>query len=194
MERITKRDFLKLSSYVLIGLGFGGLIKWVGKGRQFLRPPGAFSEAHFRSLCLSCGKCEEVCPQNVIRPVLLEEDPSCPGTPQLDFSDNYCNLCMKCIQVCPTGALMPIRQKEVLLGIAKVLPERCVRWLGKSCGGGCLNRCPFKAVRVDRNDRPVVVEDLCIGCGICELGCSLSANEIYTKGIVVYPVDKMVRG
>jgi ferredoxin-type protein NapF len=184
---VSRRSFLKLVAYGSIMFGLGGLFKLLGKGHQLLRPPGALSEGHFRSLCLSCGKCEEICPQKVIRPVLFKDDSGSAGTPCLDFSSNYCNLCMKCTHICPTGALLPIPQKDVLIGIAKVIPERCAPWMERSCGHGCSNCCPFKAIIFDGRNRPIVKPELCMGCGICEVACSLSANEFFTKGIVVYP-------
>ncbi len=188
-RRISRRDFLIFPAYLTIGLGIGAILKLSGRGRLFLRPPGAISEASFRALCLSCGKCEEICPQLVIRPVMLKEDPGSAGTPQLDFSSNYCNLCMKCIEICPTGALLPVRQKDVRIGVAKVISERCSPWLGRSCGHGCINTCPFGAITADGQNRPKIKPELCVGCGICEVLCSLSTNEVFTKGIVVFPVD-----
>ena len=189
---VSRRDFLKITIQGLALIALGGFVRLLdlaGGKKLILRPPGALSEEHFRALCLSCGKCEEVCPQNVIRPVLFEEDPGSNGTPRLDFSSNYCNLCMECTHICPTGALLPIPQKDVSIGIAKVITDRCTPWLGRSCGHGCMNCCPFKAILADSSNRPVVKNYLCIGCGICEVSCSLSANEFFTKGIVVYPVN-----
>ena len=189
-KRMGRRDLLKLAAQGLAVLALAGSVRFIDLargGRGILRPPGALSEEHFRALCLPCGKCEEICPQGVIRPVRLEENIETAGSPRLSFAENYCNLCMECTKACPTGALQPIQQSEALIGIAKVITDRCVAWLGKSCGRGC-NRCPFNAILMDGQNRPVINPELCKGCGICEVGCSLSINEFFTKGILVYPV------
>ncbi|MCZ7551368.1 MAG: hypothetical protein B6D39_12955 [Anaerolineae bacterium UTCFX2] len=183
---LSRKAFLGVAGGAAAMLGLGGIFKFIGKGDQMLRPPGALSEEHFRSLCIACGKCEDICPQKVIFPVHFEEDPGSVGTPRLDFGDNYCNLCMECTQICPTGALAPISQSEVRIGIAKVLETRCVVWLDRSCNR-CVGQCPFRAIALDRQNRPYVKPELCVGCGICEKICALTAKKGFTKGIVVFP-------
>jgi len=183
---LSRKAFLGLAGGAAAMLGLGGIIKIIGRGDQLLRPPGALSEEHFRALCIACGKCEDICPQKVIFPVHFEEDPGSVGAPRLSFADNYCNLCMKCTQVCPTGALEPIKQSEARIGIAKVIETRCVVWLGRSCNR-CVPQCPFRAILLDREGRPYVKPELCVGCGICERACALTAKMGFTKGIVVFP-------
>jgi ferredoxin len=136
---------------------------------------------------LSCGKCEEICSQGVILPVRLEENIETTGSPKLSFAENYCNLCMECTKICPTGALQRIRQAEALIGIAKVISDRCSAWTGGNCNF-CVTRCPFRAIRTDGSGRPYVVAELCTGCGICEQACRLTAGKGFTKGIVVFPI------
>lgn len=191
-RRISRREALILAAYGLTVFALGGSVRFIDltkEGRGILRPPGALNEEHFRSLCLSCGKCQEVCPQEVIRPVKLTENIETVGSPTLSFAKNYCNLCMECTKVCPTGALLPIRQSKAMIGTAKVMTERCAPWLGNSCGHGCSHSCPFNAISMDGQNRPHIKSELCVGCGICVVACSLSANEFFTKGIIVFPLS-----
>lgn len=190
-KSISRRDFLKITIQGLGLVALGGFVRLLdlaGEKKLILRPPGALSEEHFRALCLPCGKCEEVCPQQVIQPVVLEESLETVGSPRLSFAENYCNLCMKCTQVCPTGALQPIPQSQVLIGIAKVITERCIAWKGGNCDT-CVKQCPFKAIRKDNQGRPYVIPEPCTGCGICEQACRLTAKMVFTKGIIVFPID-----
>lgn len=190
-KSISRRDVLKYIIYCSAFIALGGVVKLLdlaGGRKLILRPPGALGEEHFRALCLPCGKCEEICPQKVIRSVSLEENLGTVGSPRLSFAENYCNLCMKCTQVCPTGALQPIAQSEVLIGIAKVITTRCTAWTGGNCDY-CVTKCPFQAIRKDSQGRPYVIPELCPGCGICEQACRLTAKMGFTKGIIVFPID-----
>ncbi|OJX37871.1 MAG: hypothetical protein BGO78_07430 [Chloroflexi bacterium 44-23] len=196
-KEISRRDVLKFISVGLAVVALSGSVRLAGLAQErsgILRPPGAMDEDHFRSLCLSCNKCQEVCPQEVIRPVKLTESLETAGSPTLSFAKNYCNLCMECTKICPTDALLPIRQSEARIGIAKVMAERCAPWLGNSCGHGCAHSCPFDAISMDGQNRPHIKSELCVGCGICVVACSLSANQFFTKGIVVFPIDSSEPG
>ena len=130
-----RRDLLRFAAQGLALIALGGFVRVLDLARKpdgILRPPGAISEDHFRALCLSCGKCEAICPQRVIQPVRLEEDWETAGSPRLSFAENYCNLCMLCTEACPTGALQTIRQAQARIGMAKVMTERCAAWAGGS--------------------------------------------------------------
>lgn len=188
---VNRRNFLKVLSGGSALIALGGFVRlfdfYKGNG-PFLRPPGSLSESDFRARCLKCGICEEICPQQVIQPVNMDESLEVAGTPTLSFSQNYCSLCMQCTQVCPTGALYPIAQSEVLIGIARIIPDRCAAWNGGNCDH-CATQCPFRAIQKDEQNRPYVVEELCVGCGICEWTCRLTAKMGFTKGIIVFPIN-----
>jgi ferredoxin-type protein NapG len=188
---LTRRAFLGLvgKAAIVVGLvGLGGFIRFLSLKDRFIRPPGTVPEGEFLSLCIKCQKCQEVCPTGTITPVLLAEGVASVGTPKLDFRQGYCNLCMRCIEICPTGALQPTKEEEVRLGIAQVDRERCVAFTWRGCIK-CYKECPYKAITLDSNQRPVVGASRCNGCGLCEYICPSSSLRTYTgssgKGIVV---------
>ncbi len=80
---------------------------------------------------------------------------------------------MECIAACPTGALQELPNREaVRMGIAVVDTETCFPYRGVSCRA-CWHACPFPddAIAVDGLGRPIVHEQACVGCGLCEYVC-----------------------
>ncbi len=188
---LTRRAFLVLAGQGAIFVGLGAAIRLFGQRYKFLRPPGALTESEFLSRCVKCQKCQQVCPTRVIVPALVTEDVASFGTPKLGFRLGYCDLCLDCIRVCPTGALAPTAKEAVRLGVAEVDKERCVAWSWKGCTR-CHDECPFDAIVLDSNQRPIVDAGKCNGCGLCEYICPSSSLRAYThtsgKGIVVVPL------
>ncbi len=91
---------------------------------------------------------------------------------------------MKCPAECPTGALKPIREKEeVRMGIAQINNETCLPYRGILCRA-CYERCPFYREAIILRDEiyPEVVEDKCVGCGICENVCPNEEPSIVVIG------------
>ena len=169
---------------------------------RLLRPPGVESEKEFLEKCVRCGECMKVCPRNALypdfdkgglyglfMPVLI---------PRLGYCEYNCNLCG---QVCPTGAIPKLtleEKKNSAIGLAAFDKNHCLPHAKKMNCIVCEEHCPIpeKAIRSeivverDRNgkkitlNKPYVVDELCIGCGICENKCPLegkSAIEVYSK-------------
>jgi ferredoxin len=88
---------------------------------------------------------------------------------------------------------MPIEEKPYMkIGTAAVDRHRCIAWeQNKECLV-CDEVCPFNAIEPRRAETmdgpfnvPVVREDLCTGCGICEKQCPVSgraAIEVFRFG------------
>ncbi len=156
-----------------------------------LRPPGA-RETSFLSTCIRCGACVKICPTGVLQPSTsglgLEGMWTPVLVPRLGFCDYSCNACG---QVCPTGAIPALTladKRTRVLGIAYLDTNRCLPWADARGCIVCEEMCPVSPKAIELSEetvvnaqgetvtvqRPHVVRDRCIGCGICEYQCPLN--------------------
>ncbi len=163
--------------------------------KKVLRPPGASSD--FTSRCIRCGECVKGCPTGVLQPMGLVYGLENYSTPRLATELSYCEYdCLLCQYLCPTGAIGPFTPETKKMGVARVDRSICLPFAyGQECIV-CEEHCPvptkaIKLIDVEtinpqgkrvKTKAPVVVDDLCIGCGICENKCPQSP-----KAIRVYP-------
>lgn len=137
-----------------------------------LRPPGASNDDEkFVADCIGCGLCGEVCPPKCI---LFDkrEGGNEVNTPFINPEIKACILCSKCMEVCPTEALIEVPREEVKMGIAQIDRAGCYPWVDRGVCGACVAICPLaenKAITFEFANmyRPVIVEEGCVGCGMC---------------------------
>jgi MauM/NapG family ferredoxin protein len=160
---------------------------------RLIRPPGAIPETAFLAKCIGCGECMKACPTNTLQPCLFSDGInrlySPKIVPRIAGCEEKCHLCG---HVCPTGALrkLPYEEKRFAkLGTAVIDRHRCLAWeQNKECLV-CDEVCPYNAITAymvettkGRFKVPVVDEDLCLGCGMCEQHCPV----FDTAAIVIY--------
>jgi len=154
-----------------------------------LRPPGAINENKFEDLCIRCGECMKVCITNALQPTLLETGWAGMFSPKVIPRLGYCEFnCYLCGQVCPTGAIQELtldQKHKTVIGKAVFDKNRCLPYAQLTPCIVCEEHCPvynkaihYKSVVVKDNNgnnleikQPYVIEDRCIGCGICENKC-----------------------
>jgi len=148
----------------------------------WVRPPGAVSEQLFPDMCRRSGECVRVCPVQCIK-----LDPSGykgSGAAYIDPEETACIVCADtpCMKACPTGAIVSVSREDIDLGTALWHEDTCLRRDGGSCTM-CVDRCPMgsAAIRL-REGRIEVVEDGCVGCGVCQHDC-----PTYPRSITVVP-------
>lgn len=184
-----------------VGLSALGAMVWsayVSEAKSaplILRPPGALKEADFMRACIKCGQCVEACPYHTLK--LAQPGDSKPvGTPFFIPRDIPCYMCtdIPCVPVCPTHALdeksvssIKERGKELditkaRMGLAVVDMASCIAYWGIQCDA-CYRACPImdSAIKLEyrRNPRtgkhayliPMVNNEVCTGCGLCEHAC-----------------------
>lgn len=165
-----------------------------------VRPPGA--AADFLSKCIRCAECVKVCPTGVLQPSLFESGVEGFWSPLLRTRLGYCDYsCNACGQICPTGAIPPLpleQKRQAVIGTAYIDENRCIPWASYRPCVVCEEMCPVpeKAIKLEDVEltspdgkrvhvqRPRVVADLCIGCGICEYKCPLTGSaaiRVYTR-------------
>jgi MauM/NapG family ferredoxin protein len=150
----------------------------------FLRPPGALDEQAFREQCSRCGVCVSVCPADAIK--IDSTGAIGNGAPYIVASEAPCVACdgLHCMQNCPSGALTFRPLVDIDIGTAEWKPHFCTRTtIGDDCRI-CVDQCPLgdAALVLDEAGRVKVIEDGCIGCGVCEHYCPTEP-----KSIVVIP-------
>ena len=182
----SRRGFL-VGLGTIAGGGAGFLFRLVRAGESapfLIRPPGALAEPDFLAACIRCGQCIQACPYDSL--IHAEHDSGvATGTPWVDTRETPCFLCrdhdeLLCIETCPSGALRPVEDLESIdMGLAVIDPELCLAFNGVVCRS-CWHACPYPnaAIRFDSMLRPVVVEDACIGCGLCDQACLAEKTAI----------------
>ncbi len=158
---------------------------------HLVRPPGA-RENNLLDRCIRCGECTKVCPTGGLQPGLFQSGLEGLWTPVLVPRIGYCDFsCNACGQICPTGAIPALALEEKRkrqIGSAYIDQNRCIPWSSYRTCVVCEEMCPVpdKAIRLEAVDlvspdgkpvhlqRPRVVADLCIGCGLCEYKCPLT--------------------
>ena len=189
---MNRREFFKNSikgACLCAGSGFLINLALKADDNYYLRPPGGEDEDRFLAKCIRCGLCVKACPYDTLKLATLLDSPK-NGTPFFEARKIPCYLCedLPCIKDCPTDALDKKYLKEkdgalkLKMGIAIVDSVSCVAHWGIQCDA-CYRACPLidKALKLEtkRNDRtakhafllPIVDNEVCVGCGLCELAC-----------------------
>ncbi len=154
-----------------------------------LRPPGSVPEDEFVKRCLKCGACIKVCPTHGLQPSMFESGFAGLFSPHLVPVLGECEFaCNSCGLVCPSGAIEPIEIEDkeyVPIGIAYFKRDLCIPTaIGQPCQV-CEEHCPTSPKSIIMRDEivvnsdmeevlvpvPYIVEETCIGCGICERVC-----------------------
>lgn len=153
---------------------------------NWLRPPGALDEALLKTTCVQSGECVNVCPARCIS--LDVSGQKGDGLPVIDVNHMPCVVCdgLYCMHACPSGALLPTPLADIDMGTARWREMTCVRSSGEDCTI-CVDRCPLGSAAIELADGKIhVIDDGCIGCGVCEHACPTSP-----KSIVVIPRSAM---
>jgi len=142
--------------------------------KTHLRPPGALTDDNaFIASCIGCGLCGEICPPKCIK-FHKRDGGSQVSTPYINPEQKGCTLCNKCMQVCPTDALLEVPVREVDMGIAQIDRSACYPWVDTGICGACVSICPLgnSAIRFELwNQYRPVVQQGCVGCGLCVEVC-----------------------
>lgn len=193
---LTRRRFIESAAG---GLGLMGLYRTspvnIDANEKALRPPGAVEENKFLDLCLRCQQCVGICSTTggCLQPAVGEAGLEGLWTPIADMRKGYCEYnCNLCGQVCPSGAIKPLEvadKHKFIMGLAFFDVSRCIPYYkGENCLV-CQEHCPTPDKAIKFNDvavqklgvektvrLPYVVENLCIGCGICENKCPVEGR------------------
>lgn len=202
-SRLRRRGFLtagiSLTAGCLGGAGAVALARIPGLetdsgGQPPVRPPGSVPEGDFVRMCVRCGECLRVCPNDVLQPLGLSHGLDGLWTPYVAADWAGCEpSCNRCGQVCPTGAIraLPLDEKRVArMGLAVVDKQTCLPYAGRSACQLCVDACAgtghqaIEFVRVgtqlDSAGKPiddtgflapVVRPEKCVGCGQCQSRC-----------------------
>ncbi len=183
---MDRRDFFRF------GLRKGGeaLLKALGHvmkatvRRSLLRPPGALSEESFLLACTRCGDCRDACPHGAILMVDVVTGGAAAGTPYIDPYHQPCLYCqdMPCVAACEPGALRPAGAGLLpRIGVASVALEHCLVTQGQYCDY-CFGTCPtgVEAISRDKEGRPRIDAERCVGCGNCAYICVSQTGKAIT--------------
>lgn len=157
-------------------------------------PPGGLSISHLMDNCTACHACVMACPNEIIKPAVLQYGLEGFMLPTLSFEKGFCSYdCHKCSDVCPNAALLPMsleKKRITKLGQVKFIAGNCLVFKLKDNCGLCSEHCPTNAIKMKdwKGQKgvkfPYLEKEYCIGCGGCENACPATP-----KAMVVEPFD-----
>ena len=176
------------------GAGLAGVIGKTAAAGPAVRPPGSVPEEAFLQLCVRCGQCIKACPNNVLQLAGFETGFNGLWVPRVVADWSGCEpSCNNCGQVCPTGAIraLPLEEKRAAqIALAVVNKKTCLPYAGRQACQYCVDECKaagydaieFLRVGAQADEAgqpiegsgflvPVVLEDKCVGCGLCQMRC-----------------------
>jgi len=180
---MKRRSFMQKIALSIGVLGFSALPfglsrlfypKIKAAPHQRIPLPGALAdEQAFIEACIGCGMCGEVCPPRCV--LFYKHDGAThSNTPYIDPARKGCILCGYCMDVCPTDALTGTPIREVDMGLAQIDRAACYPWVDRGVCGACVSVCPLGDGAIDfefGNFYRPVVQDGCVGCGLCVEVC-----------------------
>ena len=180
--RLHRREFLKTTLAFGSSLFLGSCRSRLSEEGGLIRPPGALPEREFRSACIGCNACVNLCHSLKYSSLAIAAGWRDFGTPYVkDMRDYPCTLCMECPKHCPTRALRPIPMEEARMGMALIDLGLCLGWNGDVCLS-CSKACPMGAVIFDFfpsdwGNQPYINEN-CKGCGLCVKHCPVGTSAV----------------
>ena len=199
---LNRRKVLQASFSGIVGLAvMNSSATLGGQSGKAIRPPGSIEEEQFLDRCVRCQACVRICASTggCLQPALNESGWLGIWTPIAVPALGYCEYnCKLCSEVCPTGAIQELtleEKKKLVMGTAYFDRSRCIPWYQHNDCLVCEEHCPVsdKAIKFDEREVltvggemklvkfPHVIEESCIGCGICETKCPVVGE----KGIFV---------
>lgn len=210
---LSRRRFIgSVSASLILPSVIGTRTLAVKSDPLLIRPPGSLAEKEFLQRCVRCGQCMQVCIANGLQPVMLKAGIEGIFSPYLVARTGYCEFnCTLCGQVCPTGAITPLTREEkhhFKIGHAWFDKNLCLPYAKGIPCIVCEEHCPtpekaisFRVAAVidehgdTRNvKQPYVIDELCIGCGICETICPLPGRSgifITSDGETRHPDNRL---
>ena len=189
---MDRRDFFRKS----FGKAAEVVVKTADKrvserSKHWIRPPYAIPELEFLLACTRCGACNEACPHNVIFPLAARLGADVVNTPALDLLKKGCHLCedWPCVKACETGALVikyENDKQEVVEKFANAIIDEslCLPFSGPECGA-CIYACKIEGVLQLVQEKPVINQQLCVGCGLCREACVVEDKAIQITSVGV---------
>ena len=162
---------------------------------SWIRPPFALAEPAFLQACTRCDLCIDACPHDVIFKLGSHVGIMAQGTPALDLTSRGCHLCTDwpCVTVCEPSALTlsvtsdstDLSDPEddappdlAKLAIVTINEATCLPYSGPECGA-CAGSCPVPdALSWDGGTKPVIDQELCVGCAMCREACIVDPKAI----------------
>ena len=196
---MDRREFFRLGAKKTAKAAVDTAEKHVNqKASRWIRPPFAISELEFISNCTRCGECTAACPHQVIFPLPVRVGVEVAATPAMDLLNKGCHLCegWPCVTACePNALLIPETEANSTanteiditqaintpqIAVVELDENQCLPFSGPECGA-CKGSCPIEGALIWKDEKPEIVAELCVGCGMCREVCITEPKAITVR-------------